>query len=45
MIVELRHLSYEERLQSLALLSILMRRLRGDVLEVSKILNGFHNID
>ena len=37
MIPELRDLSYEERLES--------RRLRGDQIEVFKILNGYENID
>ena len=45
MIVELRHLPYEERLQSIALMSILTTRLRRNVLEAFKILNGFDNID
>ena len=44
MIVELRYLPYEETLQSLRLISVITRRLRGDV-KVFKILNGFDNID
>ena len=44
MIAELRHLPYEERLQSLALMSMVKRRLRGDMLEVFKILNGIDNV-
>ena len=45
MIVEVRHLPYEERLQSLGLMSLVTRRLRENMLEVFKILNGFDNID
>ena len=43
MIVELRR--YEKRLQSLGLMFMITRRLRGDVLEVFKIINGFDTID
>ena len=44
MITELRHLPYKERLQSLGLMSMVKRRLSGDMLEVFKILNGIDNV-
>ena len=45
MIPELRDLSYEERLKECGLTTIETRRLRGDQIEVFKILNGYENID
>ena len=44
MIPELRDLSYEERLKECGLTTIETRRLRGDQIEVFKILNGCENI-
>ena len=44
-IPELRYLSYEERLKECGLTTIETRRLRGDQIEVFKILNGYENID
>ena len=44
MIPELRDLSYEERLKECGL-TILETRLRGDQIEVFKILNGYENIN
>ena len=44
MISELRDLSYEERLKECGLATIETRRLRGDQIEVFKILNGYENI-
>ena len=44
-IPELRDLSYEERLKECALTTLETRRLRGDQIEVFKILNGYENID
>ena len=41
MIPELRDLSYEERLKECGLTTLL----RGDQIEVFKILNGYENID
>ena len=45
MISELRDLSYEERLKECGLTTLETRQLRGDKIEVSKILNGYENID
>ena len=44
-IPELRDLSYEERLMECGLTTLETRRLRGDQIEVFKILNGYENID
>ena len=41
----MRDLSYEERLNECGLTALETRRLRGDQIEVSKILNGYENID
>ena len=45
LISELRDLRYEERLKECGLTTLKMRRLRGDQIEVFKILNGYENID
>ena len=45
MIPELRDLSHEERLKECGLTTLETRRLRGDQIEVFKILNGYENID
>ena len=45
MISELRDLSYEERLKDCGLTTLETRRLRGDQIEIFKILNGYENID
>ena len=44
-ILELRDLSYEERLKECGLSNVEIMRLRGDHIEVFKILNGYENID
>ena len=44
MIPELRDLSYEERLKECGLTTLETRMLRGDQIEVFKILNGYENI-
>ena len=44
-IPELRDLRYEERLKECGLTTPETRRLRGDQIEVFKILNGYENID
>ena len=45
LIPELRDLTYEERLKECGLTTLETRRLRGDKIEVFKILNGYENID
>ena len=45
MIPELRDLSYEECLKECGLATLETRRLRGDQIEVCKILNWYENID
>ena len=45
LIPELRDLTYEERLKECGLTTLEPRRLRGDQIEVFKILNGYENID
>ena len=41
MIPEIRNLSYHQRIQDLDLISLVQRRLRGQVIEVFKYLNEF----
>ena len=45
LIPELRHKTYEERLAELNLFSLETRRLRGQLIEVFKILRGFDDVD
>ena len=45
MIPELRDLSYESRLLERGLTTLEARRLRGDKIEVFKIVNGYEDID
>ena len=44
-IPELRDLSYEERLTECGVTTLQTRRLRGDQIDVAKILNGYENVD
>ncbi|KAF2351340.1 hypothetical protein FHG87_017905 [Trinorchestia longiramus] len=44
MIPELSNLSYETRLQHLELISLERRRLRGQLIETFKYLNGLNNV-
>ena len=45
MMPKLRNISYEMRLKECGLTTLETRRLRGDQIEVFKILNGYENID
>ena len=45
MIQKLRNISFEMRLKECGLTTLETRRLRGDQIEVFKILNGYENID
>ena len=45
MIPELRDLSYESRLLHCGLTTLETRRLRGDQIEVFKIVNGYEDVD
>ena len=45
MIIGLKDHSYEDRLKECRLTTLETRRLRGDQIEVFKILNGFENVD
>ena len=45
MMPKLRNISYEMRLKECGLTTLETRRLRGDQIEVFKILNGYENND
>ena len=45
MLPDIKNMSYPERLKILDLTTLESRRLRGDLIEVFKIVKGFHNID
>ena len=45
MIPELSTLSYEERLERSGLISLELRRLRADLIEVFKIVKGLEDVD
>ena len=42
---ELKHLSYDERMENLVLPSLKYRRLRGDMILIYKLMNGLVDID
>ena len=44
-VANLKNMSYPERLKILGLTTLESRRLRGDLIEVFKIVKGFDNID
>ena len=45
LIPSIRHMGYQRRLKALGLFTLETRRLRGQLIEVFKILRGFENID
>ena len=45
MISELRHLSYEQRLHKLGLISLEKRRIRGDLIQAFKIIKGIDKVN
>ena len=45
MISEISHLSYEQRLKKLGLISLEKRRIRGDLIQAFKIIKGFDKVD
>jgi len=45
MITDMRNLSYEQRLSRCMLTTLETRRLRGDLIEVFKIMKGFDDLD
>ena len=45
LIPEIRHLSYQDRLKNLKMYSLQYRRIRGDMIEVYKLMNGLVNSD
>ena len=44
MIPEIRNHSYQQRIKDLELISLVQRRLRGQLIEVLKYLNRFNNV-
>jgi len=45
LVPELQHMSYEERLSNLGLTTLEARRVRGDLIEIFKIVHGYESID
>jgi hypothetical protein len=45
MVIEIRTLKYEDRLRELGLTTLELRRKRGDLIQVYKIINGFDEVD
>ena len=45
MIPDIQHLSYEQRIDDLGLMSLEMRRFRADLIEAYRIIRGFEDIE
>ena len=45
MVIELRAMEYEERLEVLGLTTLETRRKRGDLIQIFKIFRGIENVD
>ena len=45
MVPKLRHLSYEDRMKNLGIISLETRRVRGDLIETFKILKELDNVN
>ena len=45
MVIDLRTMSYEDRLETLGLTKLELRRKRGDLIQIYKIVNGMEEVD
>ena len=45
MVIDLRTMSYEDRLETLGLTKLELRRKRGDLIQIYKIVNGLEEVD